>query len=1333
MKIKIMISNRMTRLVKALILGTSLMVAAVQPSFADDIDIYAVNRTQNLLMLFDTSLSMSRLENFDPGEYNPDFIYPKSNNGFDPDSVYVGTSDLLGLVELSDGSTDTEINVNKLYRINSDNVHCPAVTDALATSGVYDVSTGLYGVITSVFASPQGALRLWEAGGRWYGTTQLETIFNRTLASFKTLTGIELWNMFGDTDPAPSAILNCRGSTGGFGFMHRSSTTNPYTSNSGDEICWHRFQSLSCTLAYWPEFYTAAWSGNYLNYQIAKRQFLFLNLGYSSSRLGITRAAMLNALEELKDDPNNGLANLRMGMMRFDIEQLDRNATDEGNAEGGYVDVPMGNLFDPDGATESEQYAHYNYLKNKVLRYHPAGATPLSETMYEAYNYLTAGPVIYGANSDVYWLGEEEAINTWLGGQPNNYNFRHFISRLFGEDSGTEIRYPSVRSTGQYTQTLGTPSPGNINRGHDRYFTGESYYSSGDSYEQPEYGTCPTTQFVLFTDGAPTQDTSANNAIRALISGSQLGNGLYTDCGGNGSGDCAEELAYYMANNDLDGDPDNDENMHVNTHVVAGFLNSGWLDELPSSARSRLQRIASAGNGNFYEANDYQQLANVFKDIFSGFTGNISTFSSPGLTLSSTNRLRLSDQLYFPLFDPGENMTWEGNLKRYRLNEDGLVVDADGQPATDDSGKLISTSRSFWSETEDGESVSLGGMSSRLNMGERKIFTSVAESEYSEASGESNLLPISVEQSSGGSLLLTITDELLNILTDDVLGLLDASIDRESLIGWIGGVNPDGSARLELEDPLHSTPVMLRYLDSSNSETRAVFIGTNSGYLHAFNPDIDPGASGDEAEYFSFIPRELLRNPAAYYSGAGFFSNKRYGMDGPINYLHLDTNRDGFINNGEKAYLYAAMRRGGQTLYALDVSDVTEPRLMWQANGDYSKLDWYESYGVTSRAKVNIPGVVNLPLLGQTWSAAKPAEVKWRGERRFVIFLGAGYDPVNDPDVTANPGGDQVGNTIYMLDAETGELLWDAHTHANLSGSEDSDMSAAFAADVIPIDRDNDALTDLLYAADINGRLWRFDLNTSHSEVSSDTDFAQGAVIADVNRTTSGLLSQRRFYHRPDVSIVRDGPGQTVIIGIGSGWRANPRDMPSTNPDYDQDYYFVIKDKLGRSTPDIASGQQYPRHLFDELDDWGASTSLTSSNTGWKVPLNEGEKVLAASTTYKGLMFFTTYRPTEGASSCGADLGRGSMYVLNLYSPNEPASQISGCCGEGIPSEPSAPMFPGAHGVIDLDPTGAGDGDDDQGPADCSSSVATIMVGTKAVRGNFNQCSALQKTYWREL
>ncbi|TNC91111.1 MAG: hypothetical protein CSH36_11360, partial [Thalassolituus sp.] len=153
-----MISNRITRLVQALILGASLMVAAVQPSFADDIDIYAVNRTQNLLMLFDTSLSMSRLENFDPGEYNPDFIYPKSNNGFDPDSVYVGTADLLGLVELSDGSTDTEINVNKLFRIDSDNVHCPAVTDALATSGVYDVSTGLFGVFTSLFDSPQGAL-----------------------------------------------------------------------------------------------------------------------------------------------------------------------------------------------------------------------------------------------------------------------------------------------------------------------------------------------------------------------------------------------------------------------------------------------------------------------------------------------------------------------------------------------------------------------------------------------------------------------------------------------------------------------------------------------------------------------------------------------------------------------------------------------------------------------------------------------------------------------------------------------------------------------------------------------------------------------------------------------------------------------------------------------------------------------------------------------------------------------------------------------------------------------------------------------------------------------
>jgi len=138
MKCRFKVNYIIRALLPASLLSLLLTASLISvKAHADDIDIYAVNSSQNMLLLFDTSLSMAKLEYFDPGEYDPNFIYPKSNNGYDPESIYVGMDKILGLIPLADGSSDTEINSIKRYRINRDNVYCSKVLDAIDQQGVF--------------------------------------------------------------------------------------------------------------------------------------------------------------------------------------------------------------------------------------------------------------------------------------------------------------------------------------------------------------------------------------------------------------------------------------------------------------------------------------------------------------------------------------------------------------------------------------------------------------------------------------------------------------------------------------------------------------------------------------------------------------------------------------------------------------------------------------------------------------------------------------------------------------------------------------------------------------------------------------------------------------------------------------------------------------------------------------------------------------------------------------------------------------------------------------------------------------------------------------------
>ena len=127
-----------------------------------------------------------------------------------------------------------------------------------------------------------------------------------------------------------------------------------------------------------------------------------------------------------------------------------------------------------------------------------------------------------------------------------------------------------------------------------------------------------------------------NNAVtktRNLIGGS------CTTAGAWGSETCGVELAGWLAANDHASSVPGDQDIAVST---IGFnIRSTFLD-----------RVATAGGGEYYEASRSEELVDVFNEIITSVKDIDTTFVAPATSINQFNRLTQSNNLYFSMFKP---------------------------------------------------------------------------------------------------------------------------------------------------------------------------------------------------------------------------------------------------------------------------------------------------------------------------------------------------------------------------------------------------------------------------------------------------------------------------------------------------------------------------------------------------------------------------------------------------------------------------------------------------------------------------------------------------------
>ncbi|MBN8279260.1 MAG: hypothetical protein J0M16_01495 [Gammaproteobacteria bacterium] len=378
------------------------------------------------------------------------------------------------------------------------------------------------------------------------------------------------------------------------------------------------------------------------------------------------------------------------------------------------------------------------------------------------------------------------------------------------------------------------------------------------------------------------------------------------------------------------------------------------------------------------------------------------------------------------------------------------------------------------------------------------------------------------------------------------------------------------------------------FRSSSSYKNRSpmVYVAANDGMLHGF--DAETGV-----EKLAYVPNAVYPE-LTFLTDPDYNTNHRLINDGAPRAL------DAYVNGGWKTILLGNLGGGGKGVYALDVTypdSFDEDNVMWEfTSADDSNL------GVT------IPQATIARMYNGDWAAVVPN----------------GY----------NSGGNA---KLFILNLETGAKL--AEIDTGVGG--DNGLSSA-----TPVDVDGDRITDYIYAGDLKGNMWKFDVTSSDEgdwEVAFSGQPLYTACSADP--CTSG--NRQPITARPAVGIsppagyfVYFGTGRYFAVGDnGVGTGANT--------------IYAVRDKNAKgSGTEVLPGAGRSTFLVQEVlneqvidyDGYVEGIRVTTDNQisdaddGWLLDLpTSGERQVSTPILRGGRLIFTTVIPSGDACSAGGE------------------------------------------------------------------------------------------------
>lgn len=395
------------------------------------------------------------------------------------------------------------------------------------------------------------------------------------------------------------------------------------------------------------------------------------------------------------------------------------------------------------------------------------------------------------------------------------------------------------------------------------------------------------------------------------------------------------------------------------------------------------------------------------------------------------------------------------------------------------------------------------------------------------------------------------------------------------------------------------------YLDTKADRTPAIYVGSNGGMLHAFDAE-------DGDELFAYVPEGIYDELSALTLTD---YTHRYYVDGSPRVF------DARINDAWSTLLIGSAGAGGKSVFLLDISapsTFAADDVLWEMTGD-EHGDLVDHFGVA----VPEPTIARMQD-GNYWAIIANGYNSQEGTAALILQR-------------VDRSTFEAGNDLIVIDTEVGAT---------------GDLGKNGLSSPIPVDIDGDRTTDYVYAGDLHGNMWRFDVdsaNTSHWDVAFRSRGDPAPLFTAVDSDDENEADAQPITARPEVGRHPDG-GQMVYFGTGTFFRNGDDQVADGDPVHtfygihdndetvERDELTVQSILYEGEAPGLDMAVRVVSPNERAADDKGFLLDLVSPANGF-----EGERVVAEAQLRFGRIVFSTLIPSPSPCEFG-----GTSWLMEL-------------------------------------------------------------------------------------
>jgi type IV pilus assembly protein PilY1 len=595
-----------------------------------------------------------------------------------------------------------------------------------------------------------------------------------------------------------------------------------------------------------------------------------------------------------------------------------------------------------------------------------------------------------------------------------------------------------------------------------------------------------------------------------------------------------------------------------------------------------LDGLADAGGTtSAYSATDSASLTSAFSAIFGDI---ISKMGSAASASTNSTNLRTDSHVYLAVFYSGD---WDGHLLSKSLDEEGLFGATEWDAGTVLTAKDPATRKiiTYSRDTADGIPFTWSAING-LSDSTQKDFLNKDAFGVSDSNGENRVSYLRGNTVSGMRARTNSLGETIETLGDIV-----------NSTPFYTGAPKAG----------YSGSSYYTFSRTWNNREAVIYVGANDGMLHGF-------AADDGEELLAYVPGKL-------YSKLSQLTHVNYGsVNTPAVPHHYFVDGSPMIADAQltisgtetwKTVLVGGFNAGGQGYYALDITDPSTTSFQESNAADLVLWEFTDEDDADLGYSYTQPTLSGLT--GQSSQIAKMANGKW------AVIVGNGYNNT-EADGYASTTGNASLFVIFLDKGMDGSWTTTGdYKKINIGAGTPSIPNGLSTPQ--PIDDDGDGDVDYVYAGDLYGNLWRFDVRDS----------------------TPGNWTKYRIARAKDASgnrqpittapvVTRGMVSGSYIVGFGTGKYIELNDISDNSV---QSFYGIIDSDPSTAPSSVikrATSSLTEQTVLAVVTDSGKEYRIISdtdvSTNGWYMDLpTTGERVAYNPIIRDGRFVFVTLIP----------------------------------------------------------------------------------------------------------